>query len=76
MTTVLEPLTIYEWMLLHGDRLADAVKEDGKMDGAKSHPILLEAQQIGRPGQTFNQARKLLREKLEARGLHNVLPMD
>ncbi len=70
----LEPLTIYEWMLLHGDKLADAIKEDGKMDGPKSHPLLIEAQSVDRPGQSFNQARKLLKEKLESRGLRGVLP--
>lgn len=74
--TKLEPLTIYEWMLLYGDKLADAVKEDGKMGGPKSEPLLLEAQTIGRPGQTFNQARKLLKEKLASRGMHNILPED
>jgi hypothetical protein len=76
MTTKLAPLTIYEWMLLNGDRLADAIKEDGKMDGPKSHPILNEAQGIDRPGQSFNQARKLLREKLRERGLRGLLPED
>ena len=74
MSTVLEPLTIYEWMLLNGDRLADAIRADGKMDGPLSNPILTEAQQINRPGRTFDQARKLLKEKLAARGLHNLLP--
>ncbi len=74
MKAILEPLTIYEWMLLHGDELADAIKEDGRMDGEKSHPLLLKAQQVDRPGQTFNQARKLLKEKLQDRGMYGIMP--
>lgn len=74
MTKVMEPLTIYEWMLLNGDKLADAIQEDGKMGGEKAYPLLLQAQQVSRPGQTFNQARKLLKEKLASRGMHNFLP--
>lgn len=72
----LEPLNIYEWMLLNGDKLADAIKADGKMDGPQSHALLLEAQSINRPGQTFNQARKLLRQKLASRGMHGIVPED
>lgn len=70
----MEPLNIYEWMLLNGDRLADAIREDGQLDGPKSRPILTEAQQINRPGRTWDQARKLLQRKLRERGLRNVLP--
>lgn len=67
-------MNAYEWMLLNGDRLAAAIKEDGKVNGPASSELLEELMHCQRPRQTFNQARKLLIRKLAALGMAGVVP--
>ncbi len=69
-------LNIYEWMLLNGERLAEAIKADGRMCGPLSDPMLTEAQMCDRPAKTFHQARRILRTYLDAIGSGHLLPEE
>lgn len=66
-------LNQYEWMLLYGDELADAIKEEGGMSGPKADEMLTELQPLDSTGTIRQQARKLLKQKLEWRGVGHLL---
>ena len=57
-------LNVYEWMLIHGEELAAAIKADGRLDGPTAEPLLNEAQSLDAPGKTKHEARKLLQLQL------------
>ncbi len=69
----MDSFTVYHWMLLNGDKLADAIIEEHGMTGPKADKMLTEAQQINSPGKSKFEARKLLKRKLEAKGAGKYL---
>ena len=66
-------LNIYEWMLLHGEQLAHAIKEDGVIGGARSDPLLEQAQHCDAPGRTKHEAGKLLKLQLTRIGAGHLM---
>ncbi len=71
-----EKYNITHWMLLNGDKLADAIVADKKLDGEHSGPLLTEAQQLPNTGKQKHEAKKILRRKLVARGFGYLLEED
>jgi hypothetical protein len=61
-------LNVYQWMLLKGEKLADAIIEDRGFTGPNVTPLLDEAWNCERPEKTFTDARKLLKILLDRRG--------
>lgn len=70
------PINIFEWMERNVDELVLAICKDKGMNGPTVDPLLEQAQKMERPGQTFTQARKLLRRKLSYRNAEHYLPED
>ncbi len=68
-------LNQYEWMLLNGDKLAEAIKEDGRMNGPTADPLLAEVQPLESTGMIKQKARKLLKQKLEYRGVGHLFQL-
>jgi hypothetical protein len=66
-------LNVYEWMLLRGEALAAALKEDGRWDGPKADAMLAEAQSLDCPGRTKHEARKLLAAMLRRAGAGHMI---
>lgn len=75
MSTTTRVLNQYEWMLLYGDRLADAIKEEGGMIGPKADSLLAEVQPLDSTGNIRQQARRLLKSKLEYRKVGHFLEL-
>lgn len=75
MPGVVSQLNQFEWMLLYGDKLADAIKEDGSMIGRKADPLLTEVQALDSSGPIRQKARQILKMKLEERGLGHLLTL-
>ncbi len=61
-------LNQYEWMILNGDVLANAIRQEGRMDlqGGEVDRLLTEVQKLDSTGRA--KARTLLKQKLEYRG--------
>jgi hypothetical protein len=72
-TTHVSGLNQYEWMLLYGDELADAIREEGGLSGPKTDALLTELQPLECGGSIRQQAKKLLKRKLEYRGVGHLL---
>lgn len=75
MPAVTEQLNQYEWMLLNGDKLAALIKEDGGMSGPKADPLLTEVQRLDSSGRIRQQARELLKWKLDSIGAGHLFTL-
>lgn len=69
-------LNQYEWMLMHGDELADTMKEENGMNGPRVDALLTKLDKLDGPGQTRTQARKLLKSKLEWRKVGHLFNLN
>lgn len=65
-----KPNDITEWMLLYGEKLADAIKQDGCVGGPESDPLLSDAQKYGG---SRKEAKSLLVTYLRLRGCGELL---
>lgn len=64
---------MYEWMLINGSALAEAIKADGKMLGPLSTPLLTACQQQESPKGIRRKAKELLQMHLNRLGVGHLL---
>lgn len=71
----MSPSDQFHWMLQHGDKLAEAIKNAGGMHGDEVDKLLDEAQKLDSTGKTKQKARLLLKQKLEHRGVGHLFEL-
>jgi hypothetical protein len=69
-----EPKNMYEWMVLNGEKLADAIKEDGRMCGPLSDPLLTDLQRFDSDSKQRREAKSLLHAYLTLRNVGHLMP--
>jgi hypothetical protein len=71
-----EQLNQYQWLLVHGDKLADLIVKEGGMSGPEATKILEHLQDLDGSGAIRGQARRYLRTLLERRGRGDMMDAE